>query len=1018
LPTVRSNETSPASADQGALAPARAARTLPDPRAPLHAEQPALIQDAPLARARERPDALALSSRHGACSYGQLEQLSRQIAHHLLSAGVGVGDTVAIYADRNPALVYCLLGVLRAGAVFHLLDVAYPVPRIVACLQQTAPRFVLIAGDVVLPEALLSESALANAARVRRVPADAGEALSSLAADAPSTDAALPMIDAHAIAYVSFTSGSTGAPKGIVTTHGPLPHFITWHCAHGELSASDRFSLLSGLSHDPLLRDIFTPLSLGASLHIPEQTTIFDADALWSWFAEERITVAHMTPAMGEILEAGAPQGAVLASLRRLYWGGDVLKPRLVAAIRQLAPTALQTNFYGATETPQAMAFFDLAELADDAVVPIGRGIADCQLLVVREDRQLAAVGEAGEIWIRSPYLSRGYLADEVGTRERFVANPLTAAADDRCYRTGDLGRYREDGAVLFSGRADHQLKIRGFRVEPAEIVAALERSAGVQRAVVLGIERNGEKQLTAYVVNTRGSALSAPELRSQLTAVLPPYMVPKHFVLLPELPLLPNGKPDLRALPAPSDDATSEAQALGRRLPRNDAERQMAAIWAEILGLSEVGIDESFLDLGGDSLAAIRALSRMRRLGIRDDVARGIFQGRTIAELTDEQAPQRAKHPPLQGAAKVTLLINVLRGLLVLTLVFDHWREGLFKRLPFLPLAFTQGIEPIFHLPTPGFAFVFGIGLGHSHYETYLKNPAASRRLLGGGALLLGIGTVLMALSRNLGVVARGLPLDYDLFFVNFFLPTLYYWMALVTAPLWFSLMARREGRWGGSLLGALGLALASRTLYELCRLLLIEHEQKGLLQLGRLMLTARFSYFNLSTGALLGVFFGLLLRRQRARASLVKPLSQWGGALTAAGLLLYLAQRDSYPLGLLSPDIYVPEWLFYTGVTLLIGAAVELSILYTQRSPVRRVHEWIGVVGQCAMPIFILQGMALDVSAFGRALGLRDSLAVLVSLGSFVLAVGWMMRRIHGLYYGAIPERAGKGEPLASAV
>jgi hypothetical protein len=202
---------------------------------------------------------------------------------------------------------------------------------------------------------------------------------------------------------------------------------------------------------------------------------------------------------------------------------------------------------------------------------------------------------------------------------------------------------------------------------------------------------------------------------------------------------------------------------------------------------------------------------------------------------------------------------------------------------------------------------------------------------------------------------------------------------------------------------------------LYELCCMLLLPHEQTGLLQLGRLMLTARFSYFNLSTGALLGVFFGMVLRQRRGEPSQVKSLALWGSALLSVGFSIYSLQRHRYPMGFSSPDINVPEWLFYVGATLLLGAAFERILLVTTRPLLRQGLQWLGVVGQCAMPIFILQGVALDVSAFGRALGLRDALAVLVSLGSFTLVVGYLMWRIHGLYYGALAEKTPSGVEVA---
>ncbi|MDB4988330.1 MAG: amino acid adenylation enzyme/thioester reductase family protein, partial [Myxococcaceae bacterium] len=935
-------------------------------------------------------------------------------AQTLRARGIGPGHTVAILSDRTPALVYGLLGVLRSGAAFHILDAAYPSARLLSCVQQSRPDYLLISGD--LPLAGLGLSA----ERVLRLPSEVGAVRAALAhasmppAHGPSHATFAP----EQTAYITFTSGSTGIPKGVVTSHAPLAHFIGWHVAHGQLVASDRFSMLSGLSHDPLLRDVFTPLSIGASLHIPTQSTLFDADALFAWFEAQRITVAHLTPAFGEILLAGCAADSRLTALRRLYWGGDVLTLKLARSMAQLAPRAEQTNFYGATETPQAMAYFDLRELgsplAEQGAVPLGRGIEGAQLLVLNQEHRLCAPGELGELWIRSPYLSKGYL-DAASTQARFVPNPYTQVPGDLCYRTGDQGRYLASGAVCFAGRIDHQLKLRGVRIEPAEISAPLEQFPGVRRVLVSTFELHGDKHLVVYVAHGSAPAPAVTALRERLQTHLPSSMVPQFIVVLREFPLLPNGKVDLLSLPTPTRAPGAGTTHGESRAARSEAERALAALWADLLGVSEVGIDQSFLDLGGDSLSAIRALSRMRRLGIAEHVARGIFQGRTIAELanaqqTGESSPssghlsqQTARTSPA-GATNTTLLINVVRGFLVLTLVADHWRDGFFKRFPSLPRALVHAIEPLFDAPTPGFAFVFGVGLAYSQYANYLRNPGASARSLRGGAWVLAAGTLLMGLSRNLGVVARGLPLDYDLFCTNFFLPTLYYALALGTASLWFAAVARREGKPGGSLLAALLLALACRGSYELCRLLLLPHEQVGLLQLGRLMLTARFSYFNLSTGALLGMAFGLQLRRVGPQQRLLGPLAGTGLLMLATGFLLSYAQRELHPDSLTSADLPLPKWFVYIGATLWLSASFELTLRFADRRRLRSALEWLGVVGQCAMPIFILQGVALDLSAFGRALGLPDKVATALALLAFIAVVGELMRRIHGLYYGPI--------------
>lgn len=634
-----------------------AGRGRPDPRASLtRGRSSALIQDGFLAQARRSPEATALISSHGRCSYGELERISGALAARLSARGIGRGATVAIFADRNPAVVYCLLGVLRSGAAFHMIDAAYPVSRIVAYLRRTRPTFFLNAGAIAEPEALRAALGPELAEQRAIVPANAAEALAALGHAGP--DAPPGPADPADVAFVVFTSGSTGTPKAIVATHAWIPHFIAWRVAHGAMTAADRFSMLSGLGHTPLLRDTFTPLSIGAALHIPDQATIFDAEAMWRWFASEQITVTSVTPAVGEILATGAPAGARLEHLRRLLWGGDVLRPSLTAQLQRVAPHLVQTNIYGTTELGQGMAYFDVADHVGDGPIPVGRGIPGAQLLVIDDHRQLCAPGEVGEIWIRSPYHSRGYLDDPEQTRACFVHNPFTDAPGDLCYRTGDRGRYLDNGAVMFAGRVDHQIKIRGFRVEPVEIAAAIERLPGVRRALVQGREVRGDPRLAAFLMCEPGAPPVA-ELRDALRRELPSYMIPHSWTVLADFPLLPNGKLDLLALPLPGDGEPVRGPAAGAA-PATPTESRVAAIWRDVLGVAEVGRHDSFFDLGGHSLLAMQAILEMEsKCCKRVTPNRFIFESLgQIARAYDETQPA-----PVRPASGLRGLLSGLLG-------------------------------------------------------------------------------------------------------------------------------------------------------------------------------------------------------------------------------------------------------------------------------------------------------------------------------------------------------------------
>jgi amino acid adenylation domain-containing protein len=278
------------------------------------------------------------------------------------------------------------------------------------------------------------------------------------------------------IAYISFTSGSTGTPKGVLGRHIALTLFANWTQKEFAISEQDRFSMLSGLAHDPLQRDIFTPLQLGASLSIPDPKEIGTPGWLARWMKQEGISVTNLSPAMGHMLTDTAGDDE-LPCLRHAFFVGDKLTRRDVARLKKLAPTVTSINLYGTTETQRAVSFFVAEHEAVTTTkeeLPVGRGIDGVQLLVLNAAGQLAGIGELGEIYFRSPYLALGYNEDDELTQQRFITNPFTGVQDDRLYKTGDIGRYLPDGNVEMSGRMDHQVKIRGFRIELGEIESAI----------------------------------------------------------------------------------------------------------------------------------------------------------------------------------------------------------------------------------------------------------------------------------------------------------------------------------------------------------------------------------------------------------------------------------------------------------------------------------------------------------------------------------------------------------------
>ncbi|MCT7951982.1 amino acid adenylation domain-containing protein [Ancylothrix sp. C2] len=444
----------------------------------------------------------ALLDKNGSFSYGHLEETSNKLANYLRKNGIQRSDVVAIYAHRSAALVVALLGVMKAGAAFVILDAKYPTERLINCLDVAKPRaWLQLASAGNVPETLetfLRENFIKCRLKLPQTSAAFRTLLKNYLPDNPGVE-----IQPDALAYIAFTSGSTGQPKAILGTHRPLSHFIEWHTKTFNLQSTDRFSMLSGLAHDPLLRDIFTPLTLGATLCIPDPDQLTTSGWLVQWMKQQQITIAHLTPATGQLFYTEQSLHSKITNLRYAFFGGDILTTNDVKSLKKIAPNVTCVNFYGTTETPQAMGYFVVEkDLKFDVSYPIGKGIKDVQLLVLNRAQQLAGIGEIGEIYIRTPYLSQGYLGDENLTQERFISNFFTLNPEDRLYKTGDWGRYLSDGNIGFAGRADNQVKIRGFRIEPAEIENILKQYSSVQQAAVIAREdRPGDKRLVAYLI-------------------------------------------------------------------------------------------------------------------------------------------------------------------------------------------------------------------------------------------------------------------------------------------------------------------------------------------------------------------------------------------------------------------------------------------------------------------------------------------------------------------------------------
>jgi amino acid adenylation domain-containing protein len=642
------------------LAPAG---VLPDLAEPLPSEGGALIHEGFLAAAGALPKATALVHEGVKYSYGEVEQRSRGLAHRLRQQGLGRGDVIAIVAERGPSLVWSMLAVSRLGGVLVILDSSYPEHRLATLAAIAAPKAIVCAGQG-------ETSGLAHRLAQQR-------AVGLLDAEGLSPDVVGDdeLIEARPEdpAYLLFTSGSTGSPKCVACSHIPLAHFVAWQTRVFGLGRDDRFTLLSGLSHDPVMRDVFTALSAGATLVIPKQSTILEPGALHAWLAKSRATVAHMTPAIGQILVSGARRRRARLCLRRVFWGGDQLRPDLLAAFRLLAPQIKHTNFYGSTETPQAAGFYEIDDDLTWKSVPIGKGSEGFQLLIVDDTRAAKGIGELGEIAVRSNFLSLGYVEDGV------LRLPEDRSADvfgrRNLYYTGDLGYYRPDGQVMIVGRIDDQVKIRGFRVDLSEVAAALQAHPKVTSAIALAVGAGADLRIVAFATGVTHT--ETVEVMTFLAERLATYMLPRVIRSIEQMPLLPNGKVDRRALQARAAAAEgaipppvpSALPNIGRPTIAG-TEAALVEKWSSVLGRVAVSGQDSFVSLGGDSLSYVQVyLATEEVIGV---VPSG-WQFMTVADLAAVQGARSR----FWSTIDVPILIRAVAVVLIVAGHFGLVRYG-----------------------------------------------------------------------------------------------------------------------------------------------------------------------------------------------------------------------------------------------------------------------------------------------------------------------------------------------------
>ncbi|HYP40107.1 MAG TPA: amino acid adenylation domain-containing protein [Chloroflexia bacterium] len=603
-------------------------------------------------QARQTPDVVALVFREESLTYRQLNERANQLAHYLRRMGVGPETLVGVCMDRSIEMVVALLGVLKAGGAYVPLDPTYPQERL---------RFMLHDTQILL---LLTQSSLAEklseyGVRTVCLDTDWGDIARHDTKDLPGN------MMAENLAYVMYTSGSTGQPKGIGVPHRAIIRLVK-NTNFADLSSDQVILQFAPISFDASTLEIWGSLLNGARLAVYPSAGVPLLEELSSTIQGYGVTTMWLTAGLfHQMVESGNLRG--LAKLRQLLAGGDVLSaPHVRRAIQQLRESSegenggcVVINGYGPTENTTFTCCHPMthpSQVGDS--VSIGRPIANTQVYLLDRDMQPVPIGVAGELYIGGDGLARGYLNRPELTAERFVPHPfasteyrvpsteLTPHLGGRLYRTGDLARYLPDGRIEFLGRIDHQVKVRGFRIELGEIEAVLAQYPSVQDVVVTAREREdvpGDRHLVAYIVD--GSGQGQPptpgELRQYLKEKLPDYMVPSAFVPMEKLPLTPNGKVDRRALPAPELGRAEGEE--GYVAPRNPVEEAVAAIWTSVLGIERVGVHDSFFEVGGHSLAATQVVSRVREALRVELPLRRLFETPTIEGLASAVAEMRS---------------------------------------------------------------------------------------------------------------------------------------------------------------------------------------------------------------------------------------------------------------------------------------------------------------------------------------------------------------------------------------
>lgn len=588
------------------------------------------------ALARLSPDSIAVVGEDGRLTYGHLYQRANQLARRLRRLGTGPGALVGISLEASMNMIVGMLGVLKAGAAYLGLDPGYPRHRLRYMIEDAGVRAVIAAQATAGP---FTEE------EIDLLLLDSGwEVIST-----ESTDPIEEISFEESLAYAIYTSGTTGKPKGVLIEHRQLLHYLDSIVDNLGLRPGARYAVQQSLAVDAPVTFIYAALSSGSQIHLLSHDEVVDGGAIGRYFSQNEIDYFKAAPSYITALQAAGQTPAVMPA-ELLLVGGEASVWESVEELQAEVPWLRLVNHYGPTETTVGAATYEMSagRIRDEKTVPIGRPLNNSALFILDADMNVVPEGVPGEIYVGGSGLGRGYIGRADLTAESFVPNSIAAKAGERLYRTGDIGKFLPGGNIEFIGRKDHQIKIKGYRIELEEVEAAIAECEGVRNSVVMVKNEGGNPRLVACIVADRDAIDPISRVRRHLKEQLPDWMVPSSFKLLDTLPTTPQGKADRLALSAVDDWQFS--MLADYTAPRNSTEEAVARVWCEVLKLERVGIHDDFFALGGHSLMATQVISRLRQLFRAEIPLISLFESPTVAELSEliDKSSGEAEEAPL----------------------------------------------------------------------------------------------------------------------------------------------------------------------------------------------------------------------------------------------------------------------------------------------------------------------------------------------------------------------------------